>query len=192
MKTKSSKTNKRHKAGQPRGLSVSPGSPPFFLEISARQVGKTTRLYKAAIAHSVVGDVVVYVSCWAMGERTRDALARLVAPNKLVVCVRKSDEPKKLNNPRRFFDEWDFIQDCPYDENGYYCATLRTLRTDEDKNGSDLFGLLWRRANGGVVNVRNAKLAKPPLNLGANECGEIFQANSDMSQPRGQGSGKHE
>jgi len=179
-------------------ISLSPSSstalfvPSFYLEISGRRTGKTTRLCRAAIAHLEWGDAVIYTHNWRLGELIKMKVEPLVGIHKLVLCSFAEEETSiHLDNPRRFFDEWDWIQNCPFDPSGYYCSTLRRLRKPEDCDGDALFARLWRAANGRVYNCRNERVRQilgfeRDRGMIEREVGIIFETNDKLCREAGQ------
>lgn len=109
-------------------------TPEFYLEVTGRQTGKTTRLVKNVVDWVKAGnDAVVYVANHALGELMVDQIVPLLQDSKATgavhVCSFKNRKlyllGKALNKPRYFYDEFDFFawKDDDVIEDGAYMAT---------------------------------------------------------------------
>lgn len=121
----------------------------LYLEISARQTGKTTRLVSAVVSHAVFsGDCVVV----AHNAQTGRMLKEMIEPelilqehrNRVTYVSAGSLSRWKKNvdhsditfeNLRVFYDEFDWFKSDSYfffDSSGYYTTTPFRLRTADD------------------------------------------------------------
>ncbi|VVE41350.1 hypothetical protein PCO31111_04189 [Pandoraea communis] len=110
-----------------------------YLEISARQTGKTRRLVEAAKRFAEAGRPTVVVS--ALASHMRPELQRhgIVVIGNGTCGVPPSHEGK---DAAWLYDEFDWLDGVTAREGGYYVTTARFLRTAEDLFEGD--GLLSR------------------------------------------------
>lgn len=153
----------------------------FYLEISGRQTGKTTRLIRAMKNHiDHGGNCIVF----CMNYKMFTLICELLRESKYINHVyyyKKVDPVYEIKNVKNFFDEFDFIDDLKtlkyFDERGYYCTSPCKVRDFGDfqkpeKLNNDL--LLQLIAYSGF-NYESRKNTNISDELGENEQGKVFK-----------------
>jgi len=107
----------------------------MYLEISARRTGKTRRLAEAVKKHLKDGGEAIVVAPWlqrcdSMDLPRKEPNLFILSDWHLKTCPPEKLKAIKLDNPRWFFDEFDFFENLrPHiAEGGYYVTTPRFTR----------------------------------------------------------------
>lgn len=107
----------------------------FYLEISGRQTGKTTRLVNAMIDHlSCGGSCILYTHSRKMFQVICEIIYHEYGDvSKVKYYLDKGIEMERVRN---YFDEFDFNDKLQslgaFDAKGYYCTTVTKLRDIKD------------------------------------------------------------
>jgi hypothetical protein len=107
---------------------------PFYLEISGRQTGKTTRMIEDMHRHIEQGGIAcICCSTTRMTNHIKNIFMEKYKSLDRVISWDTYEHPEHSDGYdkrviRNYFDEFDFNERASFDPNGYYCTTACRVR----------------------------------------------------------------